>query len=208
LSRTRRRPWLSSAIRLADPIGPPIPGAGKGTQGQLLAEHLGVTHISTGELLREAADEESLVGFQARVFMDSGRLVPDKVVMDVLAARVEALDVSGRGCVFDGVPRTAHQARLLDEMLGAGRVDVVIELVVSESAAMARLLQRSRDDDSVAALRQRFVDYEAQTPPLLAYYEPRGPVWRIDGEGSPGTVAAEINERFAVDRHLRRDAAQ
>ncbi len=188
-------------------VGPP--GAGKGTQGHVLAQRLDLVHISTGELLRDVADQESLVGFQARVFMGAGRLVPDSLVMELLSARFARDDVRGRGLILDGVPRTVGQAGVLDELLGADRDFEVVELMLSESTALTRLDRRNRGDDSSDSVRRRFQDYEAQTRPMLGWYQQRHVVWRIDGDRPAPTVTAEIVDRLAGHRgHHLRDLAR
>jgi adenylate kinase len=184
------------------------PGAGKGTQGSRLAEHLDLVHISTGELLREAAEQESAVGLQARAFMECGRLVPDDVVMDALTVRLAKIDVARRGFILDGVPRTVNQARALEELLGPSAIEVVIELVVCGTTALTRLQRRNRDDHSTVALRQRFADYEAQNRLLRAWYQQRSTVWQIDGERPPAAITAEIVERLGRQCALRQDVAQ
>ncbi len=187
-------------------VGPP--GAGKGTQGQHLAVHFDVAHFSTGELMRAAAEQESLIGFQARVFMDSGRLVPDHVVLDVLAERLATVGGQTRGFILDGVPRTLGQARSLEELLGARPIDVVIELVVCEATSLTRLQHRGRDDDSPAALRRRYADYSAVTRPMTAWYRHRHPVWRIDGERPAAEITAELIHRLQAHRASRQDLAR
>jgi adenylate kinase len=187
-------------------MGPP--GAGKGTQGLRLAERLDVVHISTGDLLRRVADEESLVGFQSRVFMDSGLLAPDALVIELLSARLAAGDVSERGFVLDGFPRTLSQTHALDETLRTSRVDVVVELVVPEATVIARLRRRNRDDDAMASLRRRLDDYQAQTHQILDWYRHHHVVWRIDGDQPPVVVTADIIDRLDRHRARPRDIAQ
>jgi adenylate kinase len=172
-------------------LGPP--GAGKGTQGKLLARRLDLVHLSTGELLRDAAAGDSFIGRRARRFMEEGRLVPDELVLDLLRTQ---LDGHAPGLVLDGIPRTVEQAGALAELLGARPVDAVIELTISETTALTRLRGRNRHDDGVLVVRQRFDDYEALTRPVLSWYRQRHPVWRIDGDQPPADVTAEIVSRL------------
>src|SRR5207248_1321436 len=117
-----------------------------------------------------------------RVFMDSGRLVPDGLVMALLSERLSSEDVRSRGLILDGVPRTISQACALDELLGVDRIEVVIELTVSHTTALHRLQGRNRGDDSSTNVRLRIEDYEAQTQPMLSWYQQHHVVWRIDGD--------------------------
>lgn len=172
-------------------IGPP--GAGKGTQSERVVNYLGITHLSTGDMLRRAKTEQTLVGKLASEYMDAGRLVPDELIIQVVGERLRQPDCQ-RGCLLDGFPRTLNQARSLDEYLQAeGRpLDVVLELHVPDDELLKRLLARRRADDNLDTIRQRFVDYKALTEPLVDYYQDRGLLRRIEGIGSPDEVFARI----------------
>jgi adenylate kinase len=177
-------------------LGPP--GAGKGTQAQRLKDYLGIAHLSTGDMLREAAQAGTPLGRKATEFMQAGQLVPDDVVVGIVAERLGQKDCA-RGCLFDGFPRTLRQAEALDEMLTARGmpVELVLALEVSEERLVERLLARGRLDDQRDTIQERFRQYDQLTEPLLAYYGRRGILRRIDGEGTPDEVFRRIQE--AVD---------
>jgi len=177
------------------------PGAGKGTQGARIAELLGVLHISTGDLLRNLAEQETPLGFQAQVFMNSGRLVPDALVLELIDARLSQPDAQTHGFVLDGFPRTVPQAEAL-ETIHPGHVHTVIELVIPPDVASARLRCRARTDDSIAATARRIEEYECETRPVLRWYEHRCTVVRLDGDRTVDAVTTELLDR--LDRTGRR----
>lgn len=174
------------------------PGAGKGTQASLLAQWLKVPHLSTGEILREAVARRTPVGRVAAGYLERGQLVPDLVVVDIVGERLAEVDCE-KGCLFDGFPRTLAQARALDELLEQNNtpLHLALELRVRESILVARLLSRGREDDVEETIRQRLVAYELQTVPILEYYNNRGLLRSVDGEGSVDEVFQRI--RGAVD---------
>jgi adenylate kinase len=181
-------------------LGPP--GAGKGTQAQLLVERLGVPQISTGDMLRAAVAAGSEVGRRAKGFMDAGKLVPDEVVIDVAEQRLGQPDAK-RGFILDGFPRTAAQADVLDKLLP--RLGVTLERCISmrvdEDELVKRLLKRAeidgRSDDNEQTIRTRMQVYKESTAPLIAYYRKRGVLHEVNGEGSIGDVAKRIAEALA-----------
>lgn len=183
-------------------IGPP--GAGKGTQAERLADHLGVPHLSTGEMLRDAAAAGTEHGREAAKYMERGQLAPDELVVQVICERVQQPDCA-RGCLFDGFPRTINQAQILDQHLEQdGRsLDVVLELKCDEEELIRRLLRRAKEakkpraDDTPEAIPKRLEVYRVQTAPVLDYYRQRGLLCEIDGQGTPDRVFARI--RAAVD---------
>jgi adenylate kinase len=177
-------------------LGPP--GAGKGTQAQRLKDYLGIAHLSTGEMLREAEEEGTPLGREAARHMQAGQLVPDNVVVGIVADRLSQKDCA-RGCLFDGFPRTLPQAETLDAMLAARNMplDLVLALEVPEERLVDRLLARGRADDNRQTIRERFRQYNSLTEPLLDYYQSRGILRRIDGTGTPDEVFERI--RQAVD---------
>jgi adenylate kinase len=175
-------------------LGPP--GAGKGTQAQRLKSYLGVAHLSTGEMLRDAADTP--LGRRANQYMNSGQLVPDDVVVGIVVERLKDDDCEN-GCLFDGFPRTVPQAEALDRMLTEHGMplDLVLALDVPESDLITRLSARGRPDDNLDAIAERFRQYHALTKPLLDYYSRRGILRQIDASASPEKVFERIQN--AVD---------
>jgi adenylate kinase len=176
-------------------LGPP--GAGKGTQAQLLARRLGIPQISTGDMLRAAVAAGSEVGRKAQSYMDAGQLVPDAVVIGVAEERLARPDAK-QGFILDGFPRTAGQAEALDRMLP--KLDCTLErcvaLTVDEDELVKRLLRRAelegRSDDNEASIRTRMREYREKTEPLIAYYRGRGVLREVDGLGEIEDVARRI----------------
>ncbi|HEU0053972.1 MAG TPA: adenylate kinase [Longimicrobium sp.] len=185
------------------------PGAGKGTQGALLAERLGVPKIATGDMLREAVRQGTELGLAAKRYMDAGELVPDEVILGMVRERLGQADAAG-GAIFDGYPRNAAQADGLDRMLeGLGRrIDAVVYLDVDDDAIVRRMAGRrtdpgtgvvyhlehnpppaevagrvvQRDDDREETVRHRLVVYRESTAPLVEHYRARGvPLHAVDG---------------------------
>jgi adenylate kinase len=181
-------------------IGPP--GAGKGTQSQRLLEYLGIPHLSTGDMLREAVGEQTDAGLLAAPYMDAGQLVPDDIILRLMDERLRLGDCH-QGALFDGFPRTLAQARGLDKMLERMGLplDVVLELNVDDAEVIRRLAGRGRNDDQPAVIAERLKGYWQTTRPLLKYYQDRGLLHVIDGHGTPDEVFERI--RAVVD-HVRR----
>ncbi len=177
-------------------LGPP--GAGKGTQAQLLVERLEIPQISTGDMLRAAVAEGTPVGREAKGCMDRGELVPDAVVIGVAEERLQKPDAEG--FILDGFPRTAAQAEALDGLLEKlGRpLDVCVAMTVDEEQLVERLLKRAeiegRADDNEETIRNRMNVYREQTEPLIAYYRKRDLVREVDGLGSVDEVADRIRK--------------
>lgn len=173
------------------------PGSGKGTQGKLLADHLGIPQVSTGELLRAAVKNGTPLGRQAKGFMDQGLLVPDDVILGLIREILDSAEAK-RGVLMDGFPRTVAQAEAVDRILAerGGRVDQVALLEVDEEELVQRLLGRAakegRSDDNLQSIRQRLKVYQEQTAPLVAYYDGQGVVRRVAGMGN----VEEIQERM------------
>jgi adenylate kinase len=180
-------------------IGPP--GAGKGTQSKRLLEYLGIPHLSTGEMLRQSIARGESEGLVAEHYMSQGKLVPDEIVMRIVEKRLEP-DCRG-GCLFDGFPRTLHQAAALDKLLSdkGAPLDVAIELKVDEEELMRRMLYRAsverRPDDTPETIARRLEVYRRQTLPLINYYRDRGKLFSIDAMRSPDEVFADLKR--AVD---------
>jgi adenylate kinase len=173
------------------------PGSGKGTQGRILAERLGLPKITTGDLLRAAVQAGTPVGRQAKTFMDGGRLVPDTVILDLIEQELAKPDAR-EGAVFDGFPRTAAQAELVDNTLAQRqqRLNHILLLDVPEEELvrrmMARAAQEGRSDDTPAAIKTRLHVYQRDTAPLVAHYAQRGIVHRVPGTGTVADIATEI----------------
>ena len=173
------------------------PGSGKGTQGQILAERLGLPKITTGDLLRAAVKAGTPLGREAKKFMDEGRLVPDSLILSLIKEEL-AKPAALTGAVLDGFPRTAAQAELVDRTLGERRqrLNHVLLLDVPEEELVRRMTQRAaaegRSDDTPAAIKTRFQVYQRDTAPLIAHYAQRGVVRRVLGTGTVDGIATEI----------------
>jgi len=180
-------------------IGPP--GAGKGTQSRRLAQTLGIPHLSTGDMLRQAIAEGNPVGKIAQSYMKSGHLVPDPVTIQVLCERLSQADCNS-GTLFDGFPRTLGQARALDDYLAkrGEAVDAALDFRVPEDHLVARLANRGRGDDHPDTIRRRFRDFEALTKPLIEYYERRGLLHVINGVGTMDEVFGRIMAALKLDQ--------
>ncbi len=176
-------------------IGPP--GAGKGTQAVELAEAFVIPAISTGDIFRSNVKEQTLLGRQAKAFMDAGDNVPDSLTNALIRDRLEA-DDARRGFLLDGYPRTADQVRELDEFLASHgtALDAVIELIADPDIVVERLRRRAieqgRSDDDEAVVRHRLEVYREQTAPLVDLYDGRGVLVKIDAIGEVATVTARI----------------
>lgn len=177
-------------------IGPP--GAGKGTQCQRLVEQLRVPHLSTGEMLRAEVRSGTAEGLRAASFMEQGHLVPDSMILGMVTKRLEAADCRA-GFLLDGFPRTLPQASALDELLErrAMSVDGVLELSVPSQELVRRMLARRRADDNPEVFAKRIASFEAQTAPLLHYYDQQGKLATIDGLGDADAVFARVQRALA-----------
>jgi adenylate kinase len=176
-------------------------GAGKGTQGVLLASHYGIQHLSTGQLFRDSAEVGVKAGLEAKEYMDRGELVPDDIVVDVVEERFQNPAEVENGFVLDGFPRTETQAEELDRILGAKNpLDLVVDLDVPKGLCIERLLDRGREDDTRDSIDRRLELYEQETKPLLDLYRARGQLVQVDGVGDEDAVherlLAAIDERF------------
>ena len=171
-------------------LGPP--GAGKGTQSTGIVERFGIPQLSTGDMLRAAVAAGTPVGLEAKSIMESGGLVPDSVVVGIVADRVEEADAH-KGFILDGFPRTVEQAAALDRMLSEKglSLDAVVEFVVDEDALVGRIAKRAaetaargepvRKDDTPEVFKTRLAAYRTQTAPLSAYYASLGMLQTVDG---------------------------
>jgi len=170
------------------------PGAGKGTQAELLAKRFGITHISSGDLLRQHVREKTSLGQTIKSYVDHGDLVPDAVVLDMLRKPVVAAAEAG-GYVLDGFPRTVAQAEAafaVARTLGA-EVQAAIQLDVPREELVRRLLSRGRgSDDTEEVIEHRLQVYLDKTVPLLEYYADREWMFTVDGTQSPDAVHEDI----------------
>lgn len=184
-------------------VGPP--GAGKGTQSKWLLGYLGIPHLSTGDMLRQAYTNGTRLGRLAHQYIAKGQLVPDAIVLDIVGERLESPDCDN-GALFDGFPRTAGQAKALDEFLvERGKpLDAVLEMLVDEKQLIKRLTSRGRDDDRPEIVHQRFEIYRRKTEPILEYYRDRGILYTIDANQPQDQVSEQI--KGIVDR-IRAGAA-
>jgi len=173
------------------------PGSGKGTQAALMVERLGLPHISTGVLLRNAAKRGTELGLKAKSIIDKGDLVPDDIMSDMIEERLSREDVAN-GFILDGYPRNLAQARSLDavlERLGtpaeeAIQIDVDVEHLIDRIAKRAK--EQGRSDDTEEIVRNRMRVYHEQTAPVIDYYASRGLLTHVLGDGS----VEEILERI------------
>ncbi len=167
-------------------FGPP--GAGKGTQSQFLREKYQLTYISTGEILREEIAAESELGLQVKGIISQGGLVSDEIVAAIIEKKISE-NLNSPGFLFDGYPRTVKQAEILDEMMKKYGIALtgVLSLEVPENLLIERMLERGkisgRADDNIDSIKHRFVEYEAKTKPVLAYYEAKGNLHPVNGVG-------------------------
>lgn len=197
-------------------------GAGKGTQCVRLSRHYVVPHISTGDMLRAAVKSGTPLGLEARRFMDAGELIPDEIVLRMVAERLDTDDTKLRGFVLDGFPRTVVQAERLDEILEPVAIDCVVYLDVATEVVLKRLAGRrvcvdcganysvdapprvdwicdicggevvQRPDDTEAAIKRRLDLYDAQTAPLVDRYTAAGKLVLVAGNGAPDAVTDRL----------------
>ncbi len=181
-------------------LGPP--GAGKGTQAALLAEHYGIPAISTGDIFRSNITEGTELGVQVKEIVDAGGYVPDEVTNAMVRDRLAQDDAAG-GFLLDGYPRTRSQVDELDQMLAAAgsALDAVAELTVDPDEIVARLVKRAetagRSDDAEETVRHRQEVYTEQTAPLTAVYGERGLLVQVDGMGEVDEVSTRLQQ--AID---------
>ena len=195
-------------------LGPP--GAGKGTQSERIVQRFGIPQLSTGDMLRAAVAAGTPVGLEAKAVMESGGLVSDRIVVGIVADRIEESDAR-RGFILDGFPRTVAQAEALGAMLASKglQLSTVIELKVDENALIGRIENRAaetlargqavRKDDTPEVFKQRLEAYRAQTAPLSAYYAEKGMLKTVDGMQPIDTVTADL--MAALEPHAERVAS-
>lgn len=173
------------------------PGSGKGTQSDLLVKKYGFKHISTGDVLRNEIKHGTKLGDTAKSYIDKGQLIPDSLMIDILAATYDAL-CPCEGIIFDGFPRTIAQAEALKEMLAKRGTEVtgMLELNVPEEMLVKRLVNRGktsgRADDNEETIKQRLNVYHAQTTPLISWYEKEGKRHAVKGFGPLEEINAAL----------------
>lgn len=197
-------------------------GAGKGTQCVRLSHHYVVPHISTGDMLRAAVKTGSALGLKVRETMDSGELLGDDLIIEMVSERLSEPDARARGFILDGCPRTTYQAEAVAALLAPGVLDMTVDIEVPTAQALRRLASRrvctdcganysvstppkvnwmcdvcggeviQRQDDTEDAIRRRLELYERQTAPLIEWYESRGQLGTVTGVGAPDAVLRRI----------------
>ena len=176
------------------------PGSGKGTQSDLLIEHYGLGHISTGDVLRNEIKQGTELGKTAQSYIDKGNLIPDELMISILANVYDSFGRGHKGVIFDGFPRTIPQAEALKQMLDerGDRVAAMIELDVPEDELMTRLIKRGQEsgraDDNEETIKKRLVVYHSQTQPLIEWYKQEGLHHHIDGLGTLERIFADIQK--------------
>ena len=190
-------------------LGPP--GAGKGTQSQLVAAKVGIPQLSTGDMLRAAVKAGTPVGRRAKEIMAAGGLVPDEIVIGIIADRIAEKDCA-RGFILDGFPRTLPQATALDHLLASKgvKLESVIELKVDDAVLATRIETRAREtlaaggtvrpDDNVEALKTRLMAYYRETAPLTGYYFAHNILKSVDGMAPIGEVTRQIDDILGAVR--------
>ena len=180
------------------------PGSGKGTYSDEIVAKYGMEHISTGDVLRGEIKNGTGLGKVAKGYIDNGQLIPDELMIDILAKTYDALP-QGKGVIFDGFPRTIAQAEALKKMLAERNHDMgmMIELVVDEETLMARLLNRAleqgRADDNEETIKKRFDVYRSQTAPLADWFEKEGLRHVFTWKGSKDLMLEEIFESIDAE---------
>lgn len=179
------------------------PGSGKGTQSDLLIKRLGLSHLSTGELLRAEIASGSALGKLVDSYISKGNLVPDALIINILDNKIDTL-LEGKGMILDGFPRTVEQANALREMLArrSTEVNFLIDLDVPREILIDRLLKRGqmsgRSDDNLETIQHRLEVYTKQTAPLLELYKRKNKYLHIDGSGSIEEIYQRIVSHLAL----------
>ena len=179
------------------------PGSGKGTQSERIVEKYGINHISTGDVLRAEIKNGTELGKTAKGYIDQGQLIPDELMIDILASVFDSFEDS-KGVIFDGFPRTIAQAEALKKMLAERGQDVtvMVDLEVPEDELMTRLIKRGKDsgraDDNEETIKKRLHVYHSQTAPLIDWYKNEKKYQHINGLGTMEGIFADICE--AVDK--------
>lgn len=173
------------------------PGSGKGTQSERIVEKYGINHISTGDVLRAEIKNGTELGKTAKGFIDQGQLIPDELMIDILASVFDSFEDS-KGVIFDGFPRTIAQAEALKKMLTerGQEISVMLDLDVPENELMTRLIKRGQDsgraDDNEETIKKRLHVYHSQTAPLIDWYKVEKKYQHINGLGTMEGIFADI----------------
>lgn len=176
------------------------PGSGKGTQSDLMIQHYGLEHISTGDVLRSEIKKGTELGKLAASYIDGGNLIPDDLMISILAKVYDGYGRGHKGVIFDGYPRTITQAEALEKMLNerGDRVAAMIELDVPEDELMQRLIKRGKEsgraDDNEKTIKKRLVIYHQQTQPLIEWYKNEGLHHHINGHGTLERIFSDIRK--------------
>ena len=179
-------------------FGPP--GAGKGTQSNLLIDKYNLVHLSTGDILRGEITAGTALGLEAKALMDRGDLVPDEVVIGMISSKLDN-NPNSNGFIFDGFPRTAAQATALDNLLAekGTAISAMLSLKVEDAELIRRLLERGKnsgraDDKNEAIIANRINEYNTKTAPLKEYYSAQNKLSEIEGVGSVDEIASKLNQ--------------
>lgn len=174
------------------------PGCGKGTQSDYIVEKYGLTHLSTGDLMRAEVASGSELGKLIFSFTGNGQLVPDDVTIQMLEKHLDSLPSNTKGLIFDGFPRTENQAVELEKLMArrGDRTAVLVDIHVPEDEIVTRLLERGktsgRADDNLETIRKRLVVYHSQTEPVAAHYKKLSKYEAVDGLGTIQEVFERI----------------
>lgn len=179
-------------------FGPP--GAGKGTQSNLLIDKYNLVHLSTGDILRGEITAGTALGLEAKALMDRGDLVPDEVVIGMISSKLDN-NPNANGFIFDGFPRTSAQATALDNLLAekGTAISAMLSLKVEDAELIRRLLERGKnsgraDDKNEAIIANRINEYNTKTAPLKEYYSAQNKLSEIEGVGSVDEIASKLNQ--------------
>lgn len=187
---------MSQRVRLIF-LGPP--GAGKGTQAQILADVCNIPHISTGEILRQSISEQTTLGKRAQGYVDNGELVPDSLILDLIRVRLHQSDAAN-GWILDGFPRNVSQAEFLNSLLSElnQNCNFALNLEVPDSVLVGRLLGRGRKDDNEVTISRRLEVYREQTAPVIDFYEKQGSLKSVDGNQTAEEVTGALKASISI----------
>jgi adenylate kinase len=187
-------------------FGPP--GAGKGTQSKLLLEKYNLTYISTGDMLREEIANQTDLGSEAKSIIEKGGLVPDEIIVQIIEKKV-TMNLTSRGILFDGFPRTVVQAYILEGLLLKmnTKLTCMLSLEVPHDELVGRLLERAvlsgRSDDTIDVIKYRMQEYEDKTKPVINFYQEKGKYFPINGVGSVDDIFKMLCE--TIDNNYKQD---